>query len=281
VLHGGTLHSIAKAWNEAGLVTAKGGKRWSGPNLRRVLLNPRYAGIREYHGQHYPAAWEAIVTEDIWRAVVAKLSDPSRRVGNSRVRVHMMTGLVLCGECQRPMGVGTSHDRNRDKGLPLRKVYICKAEGCRKLARDLEKVNQFVTDVMVERLSREDAAELIIDRGRVDLDALRAQAEAIQVQIDGLADAYEAGWTVQQVGRATKSLQEKLEAVEAQMVNANDARLFEGIIVAEDVRAEWEKMSLDRKRAMIDRLVVFTVNRTKRGRGWHPEHIGVAWRDPH
>ena len=156
-------------------------------------MNPRYAGIREYHGQHHTAAWDAIVPKDVWRSVVAILNEPSRRTANSRVRVHMMTGLILCGECLRPMGVGTSHDRNREQGEPRRKVYICKAEGCRRLARDLDKVNGLVTDMVVERLSRPDAAELIINRERADLDALRAESEALHVKLDKLADAYEHG----------------------------------------------------------------------------------------
>jgi hypothetical protein len=299
VLHGGTLYSIAQAWNDAGMLTAryrnKGGNRWVGETVRRVLMTPRYAihpapsadsranaGIRAYRGEHYPAQWEGIVTKDVFDAVVTILKDPSRRTANSRVRVHMMTRLLLCGACLKPMGVGTAHDRNRPEGQPLRKVYICKNEGCRKLARDLEKVNKLVEDVMVERLSRDDAKELIIDREAVDLDTLRAESEAIAVEIETLPDLIDSdGWTPQQVGRRTKQLQEKLNAVEAQMVNANDARLFEGIVGAEDVRAAWKDAGLDRQRAMIDRLVVFTVNRTKRGRGWHPEHIGVAWRDTH
>ena len=54
---------------------------------------------------------------------------------------------------------------------------------------------------------------------------------------------------------------------------------MDGIIEAEDVRGEWEKLSLERKRAIIDALMVVTIDRTKRGRGWHPEHIGITWRD--
>jgi len=55
VIHGGSLGSIATRWNAAGLLTAKGGNQWTGSGVRRVLLNARYAGIRAYEGQHYPA----------------------------------------------------------------------------------------------------------------------------------------------------------------------------------------------------------------------------------
>lgn len=281
ILHGGTLYSIAQAWNDAGMRTAKGGNRWVGETVRRVLMNPRYAGIRAYNREHYPAAWEAVVTEDIWRAVVAILTNPSRRTANSRVRTHMMTGLILCGECKRPMGVGTSHDRNRPEGQPLRKVYLCKAEGCRKLARDLDKVNKLVEDVMVERLSRPDYKEALTNpEDGVDLDALRAEAEAIQVQIDALPDAIaNDGMSLKLAAQTERLLQDKLNAVESQMVSASDARLFDGLDEAPSAQTWWEGLDLDRHRAVIDRLVVFTVNRTKRGRGWHPEHIGVAWRN--
>ncbi len=103
VLQGATLFRVAQTWNDAGLFTAKGGNRWVGSSVRRVLLNARYKGIREYHGHEYPAQWEPVVTNDVWQSAAAILNDPSRRNGK-RVRVHLMTGLMLCGECQRPMG---------------------------------------------------------------------------------------------------------------------------------------------------------------------------------
>ena len=134
---------------------------------------------------------------------------------------------------------------------------------------------------MVARLSRDDAAELMVKRDNTDLPALRKRAEEIEAQIIDLADAYRVGWTIEQIGRATLGLQEELAVVKAKMVDANDQRLFAGVIGADDVLAAWRGVDLDRQRAMISRLVVFTVNRTKRGRGWHPEHIGIRWLEPH
>ena len=281
VLGGATLGGIARSWNAAGLVTARGGNQWVGSTVRAVLLNPRYAGIRKFHDQQFPAVWPAIVPEDVWLATASVLKDPSRRGRGGGVRRHLMTGLILCGACQKPMGVGTSHDRNRTPGIPLRKVYLCKAEGCRRLARDLAKINGLVEETMVARLSRDDAAELMVKRDNTDLPALRKRAEEIEAQIIDLADAYRVGWTIEQIGRATLGLQEELAVVKAKMVDANDQRLFAGVIGADDVLAAWRGVDLDRQRAMISRLVVFTVNRTKRGRGWHPEHIGIRWLEPH
>ncbi len=91
---------------------------------------------------------------------------------------------------------------------------MCKAVGCRKLARDFAKVNALIADRVVERLSRDDAADLIASEA-VDMNLLRADAASIHSRLDELADALEQGWTVAQVGRATRTAQAKLDAIEA------------------------------------------------------------------
>jgi site-specific DNA recombinase len=47
VLRGESLRSIAMDWNERG-VKAVGGGKWQGSMLRRVLMSPRIAGLKEH-----------------------------------------------------------------------------------------------------------------------------------------------------------------------------------------------------------------------------------------
>jgi DNA invertase Pin-like site-specific DNA recombinase len=269
VLAGGSLFSVASRWNEAGLRTAKAGKHWTGSTVRRVLLSPRYAGIREYRGEHFPAVWPAIVTEDIWRATTAVLTDPSRRIGGSRARKHLLTGLAVCGECERPMGVGMS-------GPEGRRVYMCKRSGCFKVFRDMVKVDKLVEAVMVERLSRPDAAELLINRHQPDAAALRDEAAALRKRLESLAiDRAEGNLTGPQVRIATERVQSKLDAVESMMVSANAVHIFESVIGVKDVQAVWDKLTNDRRRAIVDYLVTVTIQPTVSGRRWHREHVVI------
>lgn len=277
VIHGGSLGSIATRWNEAGLLTAKGGNEWKGSSVRRVLLNPRYAGIREYEGQHYPAVWPAIVTEDVWKAVVGILTNPSRRVNNSRVRVHLLTALAVCGLCKGRMGVGTSGEKKR-----IRIVYSCKNSGCFGIQRDLHKVDGLVHDAIVGRLMMEDAEELLYDQQCVDLDSLRLESEALHGRKRSIASLIAKGsMTEADADDALSEIGKRLNEIESQMMDANAVSVFDGLIGVEDVRKAWMDKPLASKRTVIDRLAVITINPAPRGRGWHPECVDIAWRDAH
>jgi hypothetical protein len=61
VLRGEGLRSIAMDWNERG-VKIVGGSTWQGSVIRRVLMSPRIAGLKEHRGE--------IVGEATWPAII-------------------------------------------------------------------------------------------------------------------------------------------------------------------------------------------------------------------
>ena len=57
VLDGKSLRAIAREWNTAGITSTRGAT-WNTSRLKRLLLNPRYAGLRTYHGNVTgPGTW--------------------------------------------------------------------------------------------------------------------------------------------------------------------------------------------------------------------------------
>jgi site-specific DNA recombinase len=50
ILAGDSLGGACLDWNEAGHTAPRGG-RWTTQTLRRMLLSPRRAGLRDHHGQ--------------------------------------------------------------------------------------------------------------------------------------------------------------------------------------------------------------------------------------
>jgi site-specific DNA recombinase len=61
VLRGESLRSIVMDWNERGVKTVGSGK-WQGSMIRRVLMSPRIAGLKEHRGE--------IVGEATWPAII-------------------------------------------------------------------------------------------------------------------------------------------------------------------------------------------------------------------
>ena len=194
VLAGGSVRGIAADWNAAGVPTSTGG-RWHGATVHQLLRNARYAAIRT-RGRDAaleevgPAAWPAIVTEDVWRSAVAVLTDPARRVGAGRERKYLGTGLYLCGVCGEPVGshVATSTGR---------RGYRCKGRGGNgtggHVSRAGDPVDDYVTAVVVGRLSQPDALDLLADDTRPDAGALRTEAMALRGRLDALAAEFADG----------------------------------------------------------------------------------------
>jgi DNA invertase Pin-like site-specific DNA recombinase len=125
VLRSESIRSIAFDFNDRGIL-AVGGGRWAGSTLRRVLISPRIAGLREHNGEVVgKAVWPAIIDEATHDRLVGLLNDPSRRPLNyGRPRVHPLAGLVYCGSCggrlvsylqpRQGRGYGCRKDENPD-----------------------------------------------------------------------------------------------------------------------------------------------------------------------
>ena len=87
VLRGESLRSIAFDFNKRGIKPAGGKKngeskidKWQGSTLRRVLISPRIAGLREHNGEVVgKAVWPAIIDEATHDRLVGLLKEPSRR----------------------------------------------------------------------------------------------------------------------------------------------------------------------------------------------------------
>jgi site-specific DNA recombinase len=274
VLAGGSVRGIATELNAAGVATSTGA-RWHGATVHQLLRNARYAGIRtrgrdtarEEVGR---AKWPAIVDEGTYRTVMAILTDPSRRVGAGRERRYLLTGLVRCGRCDRPMGSG----RATSTGA---RTYVCK--GAAHLSRAGEPVDDLVTRHVVERLSQPDALALLADDSRPDTDGLRAEALALRGRLDSLATEFADGnLTASQLRVATERLRAKLADVEARMVTGSRASVLAELVRVDDVAVGWEALTLDRQRAVVDVLMTVTILPAGRGRGFDPDTVRIAWK---
>lgn len=271
LLAGASLASIQRSWNSAGLHTGRTGSPWTVAGVRECLRNARYAGLRTHKGEVVgPAAWDALVPEETWRAARELLDDPARRVGSHSAQ-KLLTGVARCGVCDGPV-----HASGSGRAKP---VYRC-ATVTGHFARQAAPIEEFVAAVVVERLSRVDAAELLVDDNRLDAAALRAEAGALRVRLDTLAVEFADGaLTASQLRAATERLRGQLAAVEAQQADAGRVSALGPVVGAEDARAAWQRLDTDRQRAIVDALMVVRILPVGRGtRGFDPTSVELDWR---
>ena len=86
--------------------------------------------------------------------------------------------------------------------------------------------------------------------------------------------------------KATERINEKLAAIDAQLLDAVNVDVFEGVIGAADVAAAFDGLDLGRQRTIVDALLEITVNPVGKGaRVFDPDSIhngrraiDVRWR---
>jgi site-specific DNA recombinase len=282
ILAGVSLGSIAREWNAAGLVTPqltrKGEpSKWLPTTVRGVLTNPRYAGLRGYGPRPErgrpkieaiaPAEWPGIVSEETWRAAVGLLSDPERYTARNKGARSLLTGIALCGVCGAHVHSGGPTHKKR--------IYRCSASFNGHVSRLAEPVEDHVSDVAIARLSREDAVELLQDDNRPDIDALRTEATALRARLEELATEFAVGeLTSSQLCVINKKVQAQLATVEARMADTARVDVLGALIHAKDVKRVWRALSTDRRRAVIDALMIIRLMPPGRGtRTFRPETV--------
>ena len=157
-------------------------------------------------------------------------------------------------------------------------MYVCKK--CFKVSRSQEPIDAIAVGLAVGFLARADAVELLVDRSREDIGELRDSERATLELLDTLAADYyvDRKITASTVGTANDKLNDRLADVRGKMLDANRVRVFEGLVGVNDVRAVWERLGLERRRAVISSLFTITVNPVGRGqRRFSPEQLGIDW----
>lgn len=149
------------------------------------------------------------------------------------------------------------------------------------VARRAEPVEAFVSAVIVGRLRRDDARDLLVDRAESpDLEALRSERMAVQARLDSIAlDFADGSLTSSQLRMATERLRARAAEIEVQTASAGRVDVLGPLIGIDDVRAAWDALGVPRQRAIVDLLVEVTIHPPGRGtRTFRPESVAIAWR---
>lgn len=278
ILRGDSLASIVADFNARGIVPPADAKRppeqrrglpWRKGSLRAMVVRERNAGLRVHRGEIIgDGAWEPILDRGTWERVCAVLADPARRTSVGSVARHLLSGIAVCDVCGGPIA-GTMNRQTPS--------YKCAAKS--HVTRNRADVDDLISRLVVARLSRSDAVDLLAPRDRGHLDAA-AEARAVEARMDEAADQFADGTiTRRQLERINARLRPQLDDALARARVVDDAPLLAGVVGAVDVQAAWEALPLTRRRAVVDLLLEVRIARAKQGaRTFDPETVRVEWK---
>lgn len=269
IVAGESLRSIVGDLNARG-ICAPSGKPWGKTSLRHIVTRERNVSLLVRHGVVVgAAAWPPLLDRGLWEQARSILSDPTRRTSTGTAAAHLLSGIARCGVCGGKMRAGLN-----------RKVpsYRCADRSC--VSRNRADVDAFVLAVVVGRLARPDALDLLAPDQREAVSAALSEAAGLRARLDTAADDYADGKIdAQQLERITARIRPKLEAAQAASRVVDDRPLLDGLLGAADVVSAWEALPLSRRRAVVDLLVSVVVNRASQGaRTFDPSSVAVTWR---
>jgi site-specific DNA recombinase len=306
ILAGSSLNTVCAKLNRKGIRTSTG-HEWKPTELRRVLARPRNAGLmqlrtcgqKQERGKHHhndrcwkivgKAEWPAILDEDIWRGVCAVFSDPARRSNTTTARHWLGSGIYRCGwtdedgrECGGPIKSFSASAKRR----PVKPVYTCRTG--KHVIRTAEEVDAYIEEIILERLQRPDAADLLVPDQTGDTSALHLKDAALAARLAELGRMFAAGEIEADTLRAgTEDIRQQRERITVQLTARNGGSILSGLADAADPAKVWAGLDLSRKREVIRVLVDVVVLPAKRGRraGWRagesyfdPSSVRVTWK---
>lgn len=271
ILAGATLSSVVRDWNAARALTTAGGK-WGVTQVRRLMLNPRYAGKRIYNGEDMgEGEWGPILDQETYGRLEVLLMDPRRRTAPDDLNAkYLLSGIAMCHKCGKPLYAAPY----KAKGRSIM-VYRCLGGYC--LQRRMEPVDDLITDVMVARLSRPDASKLFVDSDK--LAELRTTATDLRGRRDALAALLADGLlSPTAVREQSAKISRELIAAEASIGAAEVVNPLAGVVGATDVSEAWQALPLAWKKQVIRSLMEVTLLPAGKGVRFNPEHVSLTWK---
>jgi DNA invertase Pin-like site-specific DNA recombinase len=282
VLAGESIRGICRDWTKRGISTVTG-SAWGPSVVKRMLIAPRTAGLREHAGVIVAEAeWPAILTREQHERLKLLLCDPRRRKNLAgSARKYLLTGYIHCSLCDAKLIARPKQDGRR--------CYCCATgpgfKGCGKIRSLSEPVEEFVAEAFFasmdfssldRALSKQDGS---IPKERRLLDAIRAEEEAL----DQLArDFYAERLLSRSEFMAAKSaIESKIEQVRSDLSKIESGRVFMDFPRSEHaLRTAWEERGLEWRRAVVDAVIEKVVLRPAvKGRNFFdPDRVEILFK---
>jgi len=149
------------------------------------------------------------------------------------------------------------------------------------VARQAEPVETFIEKLVIARMSRDDAADLIaVPDAGIDVAALREEAAAIRRNLEEMAaDRAPGVITRAQMLAATERGTIRLDQIADLITEAARENVLASLVAASNVASAWQEMDQSRQRAVIKNLMTITLHSPGRGarRDFDPATVKITW----
>jgi DNA invertase Pin-like site-specific DNA recombinase len=286
VIEGESVLTLVKELDARG-ITGSAGARFDNTSLLRTLVKPRNAGLIEEDGEVVGRITgpdgeplEPILDADTYAALNALVS--SRRRGRPKSGKFLLTGLLSCDGCERPMGGKTITLRSgrRQRIYRCGEVYRGKdhVAGCGRQI-DAEKTDQEVGDFMVRLLSNPKAVDKVLSK-KARLGAARVEALAKVEAVEELLAELEVKFATE--GESFRRAYERARPVHLRKLAEGRAALESLGTTARttiDARADWDGRGTtdDSRRGLIQAFRVrITVDSGAAGGAFDPRRVWIG-----
>lgn len=281
VLAGEGLHGIATDWQARGVETPTG-RHWQSQTLKRMLISPRIAGLRELRGVVVgDAEWDQIIDPETHHRLVVILTDPARRkFYGGGGRRYLLTGFGFCGLCGAKLVARPRGDKRR--------CYVCASgpnfRGCGKIRVLSEPVEEFIAEALFVALDTPKLIEAI--RAQTDDSELSGLLEALRSDEDALEQLARDHYADRLISRgeylaARSALDQRIEATKSQLRRQESTTALADIPSGGDaVRAAWAESDLTWRRALVGTVIERVVlHPAVKGRNYFdPNRVELIWR---
>ncbi|WP_432034641.1 recombinase family protein [Streptomyces antibioticus] len=255
------------------------GRPWSPTTLRRRLLNPAIAGLKENaEGELVPGPAEELIDRDTFDALRALFQENRKGQGTKPKHTHYLSGGPgTCTLCRQPLVPRSTANGGRG--------YVCETKGCGKVRISAEPLDDYVGERVVARLqSPANLKRLAALRDRYAADAREAERfmQELQEHKSELARAYGAKEMSLGDFRTAKAALEKRRGEAMAAVRRGKALEELPELTPEGVETWWNEIAGREQRRNLVQLVVREVRvgpATVRGsRKFDEARFEIFWR---
>jgi site-specific DNA recombinase len=277
-LAGESTRSLATWLNDQEIPTVTG-RPWITTTVKGMLTNPRYAGLRSHKGLIVgPAVWDAIITEDQHRRILAKYAE-AKNSGRRIPQRYLLSGMLRCGKCGTRLYSSARVNTRR---------YVCMSGpdhgGCGRLTITADPLERLIADAVLYRLDTPELADALAGRSSTDerITDLSSSLQTVQERLDDLPAAFAAGeisrrdWAL-----ARKPLEEQRDHLQRQLGRLTHTSALAGLIGnGQELGRTWSDLTLSRQHAIVKAIIdhIDIAHGNPGVTALDPARVSVIWR---